>query len=61
MVVPSSRWTEDSPAAVRSRFVERLGNAFEYEVMSVDDLPVAPSGKFQTIVPLEEPPGPPTA
>jgi hypothetical protein len=32
-----------------------LGNAFKYEVVCVDDLPVAPSGKFQTIVPLEEP------
>ena len=61
MVVPSTRWTEHSPAAVRSRFVERLGNAFEYDVVCVDDLPVAPSGKFQTIVPLEEPPAPPTA
>ena len=61
MVVPSTRWTDQSPAAVRSRFVERLGNAFEYDVVCVDDLPVAPSGKFQTIVPLEEPLGPPTA
>jgi phenylacetate-CoA ligase len=61
MVVPSRRWTGDSQAAVRSRFVERLGNAFEYEVVCVDDLPVAPSGKFQTIVPLEEPLAPPTA
>jgi phenylacetate-CoA ligase len=61
MVVPSARWTADSPASVRSRFVERLGNAFEYEVVCVDDLPIAPSGKFQTIIPLEEPLTPPTA
>ena len=54
MVVPSARWSGESSAAVRQRFVERLGDAFDYEVVCVDDLPVAPSGKFQTIVPLEE-------
>jgi hypothetical protein len=46
---------------VRSRFVERLGDAFEYDGVCVDDRPVAPSGKFQTIIPLEEPLAPPTA
>ena len=55
LVVPSTQWNAESPAAIRSRFVERLGDAFQYEIVVVDDLPVAPSGKFQTIVPLEEP------
>src|SRR5689334_3061428 len=55
LVVPGAHWNADSPDALRSRFVERLGNAFEYEVVCVEELPVAPSGKFQTIVPLEEP------
>jgi phenylacetate-CoA ligase len=55
LVVPSASWNGDSPAAVRARFIERLGNAFQYEVVRVDDLPIAPSGKFQTIIPLEEP------
>jgi phenylacetate-CoA ligase len=55
LVVPSARWTGESSASVRARFVERLGNVFEYEIVCVDDLPIAPSGKFQTIVPLEEP------
>jgi hypothetical protein len=58
-VVPSSRWTEGSEAAVRDRFLERLGDAFAYEVVRVDDLPLAPSGKFQTIIPLEPRPTPP--
>ena len=40
---------------MRQRFVDRFGDAFDYEVVCVDDLPIAPSGKFQTIVPLEEP------
>jgi phenylacetate-CoA ligase len=60
LVVPSATWNGESQAAVRARFVERLGNAFAYEVVSVDDLPVAPSGKFQTIIPLEEPAQPVT-
>jgi phenylacetate-CoA ligase len=55
LVVPSASWSSDSPEAVRARFTERLGHAFDYQVVSVDDLPIAPSGKFQTIVPLEEP------
>jgi phenylacetate-CoA ligase len=55
LVVPSSRWTDGSEAAVRARFIERLGDAFTYEIVPVDDLPLAPSGKFQTIIPLEKP------
>jgi phenylacetate-CoA ligase len=55
LVVPSASWKGESSAAVRARFVERLGDAFQYEIVCVDDLPIAPSGKFQTIVPLEEP------
>jgi len=55
LVVASASWNGESSAAVRARFVERLGDAFEYEIVCVDDLPIAPSGKFQTIVPLEEP------
>jgi phenylacetate-CoA ligase len=54
LVVASASWNGESSAAVRARFVERLGDAFEYEIVCVDDLPIAPTGKFQTIVPLEE-------
>ena len=55
LVVPGASWNSESPEALRTRFVERLGHAFDYEVVCVDDLPIAPSGKFQTIVPLEAP------
>jgi phenylacetate-CoA ligase len=58
LVVPSSRWVDGSEVAVRARFVDRLGDAFNYEIVRVDDLPLAPSGKFQTIVPLEAPASP---
>jgi phenylacetate-CoA ligase len=53
LIVPSASWAEGSEDAVRNRFVERLGNAFNYTIVRVADLPLAPSGKFQTIVPLD--------
>jgi phenylacetate-CoA ligase len=60
LIVPSSNWEDGSEAAVRNRFVERLGDAFNYDIVRVADLPLAPSGKFQTIVPLDsQPPTPP--
>jgi hypothetical protein len=56
LVVPSSTWVDGgSEVAVRNRFLERLGHAFNYEIVRVADLPLAPSGKFQTIVPLDSP------
>jgi phenylacetate-CoA ligase len=55
MIVPSRQWGEQSAAEVRARFVERLGDAFSYEIVTVDDLPLTAGGKFQTIVPLEAP------
>jgi phenylacetate-coenzyme A ligase PaaK-like adenylate-forming protein len=55
LVIPSSEWQEGSETAVRARFIERLGDAFEYEIVRVADLPLTPGGKFQTIVPLEQP------
>jgi phenylacetate-CoA ligase len=53
LVIPSTNWRDGSDAAVRARFVERLGDAFDYEIVPVADLPLTPGGKFQTIVPLE--------
>jgi hypothetical protein len=32
---------------------EKLGDDMDYEVDVVDHIPLAPSGKFQTIIPLE--------
>jgi phenylacetate-CoA ligase len=61
LVVPSSHWVDGSEDAVRTRFIERLGHAFNYEIVPVDDLPLAPGGKFQTIVPLEPQKGAPTS
>jgi hypothetical protein len=33
-----------------------LGQAIRYELVVVDDIPLAPNGKFQTIVPLAKEP-----
>jgi len=60
LVVPDSSWSDASEAGVRSRFIERLGDCFEYEIQLVDDLPLTPGGKFQTIVPLAQGPASPT-
>jgi phenylacetate-CoA ligase len=54
LVIPSSAWVDGSETAVRNRFVERLGNTFNYQIVRVADLPLAPSGKFQTIIPLDQ-------
>ncbi|HEY8196967.1 MAG TPA: hypothetical protein VIG04_08320 [Gemmatimonadales bacterium] len=53
LVVPTSEWTQGSAAAIVRRLAERLGNSMHYEVDAVDNIPLAPSGKFQTIIPLE--------
>ena len=31
-----------------------LGDALRYELMVVEDIPLAPNGKFQMIVPLRQ-------
>ncbi|MEA2724457.1 MAG: hypothetical protein QOH59_2228, partial [Gemmatimonadales bacterium] len=53
LVVPTSDWTQDSAAAIVRKLTEKLGDSMDYEVDPVDDIPLAPSGKFQTIIPLE--------
>jgi len=53
LVVPTRAWTQESAAAIVRKLVERLGDSMDYEVDAVDDIPLAPSGKFQTIIPLE--------
>lgn len=52
LVLPSGSWRDDSAAAIEARFRDRLGDAFSYRVDRVDEIPLAPSGKFQSIVPL---------
>jgi phenylacetate-coenzyme A ligase PaaK-like adenylate-forming protein len=53
LIVPTREWTPASAAAIAWKLVEKLGDSMHYEVVAVDDIPLAPSGKFQTIVPLD--------
>lgn len=57
LVIPTRDWTPASAEAIVRKLVEKLGDTMHYEVNAVDDIPLAPSGKFQTIVPLEPPGG----
>jgi phenylacetate-CoA ligase len=55
LVVPTGEWGAESRDAIRRSLVARLGVALEVEVVVVEEIPLAPNGKAQTIVPLGEP------
>jgi phenylacetate-coenzyme A ligase PaaK-like adenylate-forming protein len=52
LIVPGSGWSASVEDAIHRSFQERLGNSFRYDILVVDDIRLAPSGKFQTIIPL---------
>jgi phenylacetate-CoA ligase len=52
LIIPGTGWSASTEDAIHRGFQERLGDAFRYDILPVDDLRLAPSGKFQTIVPL---------
>jgi phenylacetate-coenzyme A ligase PaaK-like adenylate-forming protein len=56
LIMPGSGWSAAIEDAIHRGFQERLGDAFRYDILTVDDLRLAPSGKFQTIVPLSDEP-----
>jgi phenylacetate-CoA ligase len=51
-IIAGSAWSPATQDAVRRGFEERLGNAFQYTILPVDDIRLAPGGKFQTVIPL---------
>jgi len=53
LVVPAGDWTRETPAAIERALVQRFGPGLRFTVEPTDDIPLAPSGKFQAIVPLE--------
>jgi phenylacetate-CoA ligase len=53
LVIPGNGWSSAIESAIDRGFRERLGDAFRYHVRLVEDIRLAPSGKFQTIIPLE--------
>jgi phenylacetate-CoA ligase len=53
LVVPAEGWEADIGAAIARELEQRLGPGLHFDVKPAVDIPLAPSGKFQTIVPLE--------
>jgi phenylacetate-CoA ligase len=52
LIVPGDSWSADVEEVIHRGFEERLGDAFRYDILVVDDIRLAPSGKFQTVIPL---------
>ena len=53
-VVVHPRWNDQSRDAALAMMRRYLGDALRYELMVVEDIPLAPNGKFQMIVPLRQ-------
>ena len=58
LVVPFPTWRPSVGDALRQELNQRFGPGLTFDVVPVDDIPLAPNGKFQTIVPLAEPAAP---
>lgn len=54
LVVPTDRWRPEVADGLRVGLEERFGPGIAFRVEAVDDIPLAPGGKLQTIVPLDE-------
>jgi phenylacetate-CoA ligase len=54
LVVPSERWRPGVGEEIARQLEEKFGPGLRFQVEPVDDIPLAPSGKLQVIVPLEE-------
>jgi hypothetical protein len=54
LLMTTGEWTERTRAAVMDKVRAKLGDALHVDIVTVEEIPLAPSGKFQTIVPLPE-------
>ena len=54
LVVPSAAWRPEAAGEIATQLEEKFGRGLTFEVVPVDDIPLAPSGKLQSIVPLPE-------
>jgi phenylacetate-CoA ligase len=52
LIIPGNRWSAAAEDAILRGFQERIGDAFRYDILLVDNIRLAPSGKFQTVIPL---------
>jgi hypothetical protein len=53
-VVPSAAWKPEAAGEIAAQLREKFGRGLVFQVVPVDDIPLAPTGKLQTIVPLAE-------
>jgi hypothetical protein len=53
LVVPTRHWSDASAGAIIGKLSEKLGSGVRYQVEPVDNIPLSPAGKFQTIVPFD--------
>jgi len=52
LIIPGTGWSPLVEDAIHRGLQERIGDAFRFDILLVDDIRLAPSGKFQTIIPL---------
>jgi phenylacetate-CoA ligase len=53
LVVADGEWTPGVEASIRQALHDCMGSRWRYQFAVVEDIPLAPSGKFQTVVPFE--------
>jgi phenylacetate-CoA ligase len=53
LVAPAHEWEDSILEAVYASLKAKLGESLTLEVLRVSEIPVAPNGKIQTIVPLD--------
>jgi phenylacetate-CoA ligase len=56
LVVPSPTWRPEAAEEIARQLTEMFGPGLRFEVVPVKDIPLAPTGKMQTIVPLDDSP-----
>jgi hypothetical protein len=56
IVVPSPTWRPEAAEEIALQLRSKFGPGLRFEVVPVDDIPLAPTGKLQTIVPLADSP-----
>ena len=54
LVVPQPTWRPAVADALRKELDDRFGPGLSFEVVPVDEIPLMPTGKLQTIVPLSQ-------
>ncbi len=61
LVVPSPTWRPEAAEELAAKLTGAFGPGLRFDVEPVDHIPLAPTGKLQTIVPLGDSPGSATA